>query len=172
MDADDYARLHGRLTAAVNAVCPAWMRDREDDLVQAGMMAVMRIESKGEEIEGLPTSYIRRVAYTALVDAIRRRRSRREVSLETMTENEMAPPTADTGPEQDLQACEIATGLRECLSLLVGARRNAVTLYLLGYKTPEVAARMGWKAKRASNLVYRGLDNLRACLRQRELTPE
>jgi len=172
MDAEDYTRLHGRLTAAVIAVCPAWMRDRRDDLVQAGMMAVMRIESKGEEIGGLPASYLRRVAYTALVDAIRRRRSRCEVSLETMTENETPLTTVDANPEQSFKACEIATGLRKCLSSLVAPRRDAVTLYLLGYKAPEVAEHMGWNGKRASNLVYRGLDNLRACLRRRELTPE
>ena len=54
---------------------------------------------------------------------------------------------------------------------MVEPRKLAVTLHLLGYKVPQIAKKMGWNPKRASNLVYRGLDGLRDCLRGMELTP-
>jgi RNA polymerase sigma-70 factor, ECF subfamily len=39
-----------------------------------------------------------------------------------------------------------------------------VTLYLQGHTVPETARILGWDAKRAENLVYRGLADLRQCL--------
>jgi len=40
----------------------------------------------------------------------------------------------------------------------------AVTLHLSGLRIPEVARAAGWSDKAAENLIYRGLDDLRALL--------
>lgn len=153
----------------MKAVCPYHMRDRTDDLVQAGIMAVMRIV-RNEGNREFPSSYLRRVAYSALIDEIRRLRRRNETPI---PETGMGPELVDEFPRPDHQARarEIGKAIRECLMDLIQPRRIAVTLHLLGHKVPEIARKTGWKGKRASNLLYRGLDDLRACLRMKEVTP-
>lgn len=170
-DADQYTRLRQQLVTAVRSICPAWLRSRDDDLVQAGIMAVMRIRQKKETDHELPTSYLRRVAYTALIDEIRRHRSRREVPLENTMGDELVVPGERPSPEREALGREISAGIRACLKELVEPRQMAVTLHLLGYGVPQIAKKMGWKTKRASNLVYRGLEGLRDCLRRMELAP-
>lgn len=170
-NADEYTRIRKKLLVAVHGVCPAWLRDREDDLVQAGMMAVMRIVSQRETDREFPASYLRKVAYSALVDEIRRQRSRKEIPLETTTGEELPVLESRPSPERESFGREISAGIRKCLEQLVKPRKLAVTLHLLGYKVPQIARKMGWNTKRASNLVYRGLDALRDCLRRMELTP-
>ena len=50
-------------------------------------------------------------------------------------------------------------------------RRLAVTLHLQGHSVPEVGRLMGWSAKKADNLVYRGRADLRECLELRGIRP-
>lgn len=171
MRSEDYDVLRQKLTVAVRSICPNWMRDCQDDLVQAGMMAVMRIDRKGEEERTFHASYLRKVAYSAMVDEIRRLRSRKEVPLETMGEHSVSPPSRSPEPDRRFEGRQIGAAIRECLQKLIEPRRLAVTLHLLGYKQPQIAERMGWTHKRASNLVFRGLQNLRACLSAMEVTP-
>ena len=139
-----------------------------DDLIQAGMMAVMRIAKSREEVAGLSASYIRKVAYSAIVDEIRRVRSRSEIPLDTVSGGPHEMHTDQPDPHRLLAAREIAAAIRRCLARLIEPRRLAVTLHLLGYAKPQIADRLGWNQKRARNLVFRGLENLRACLRESE----
>jgi RNA polymerase sigma-70 factor (ECF subfamily) len=50
-------------------------------------------------------------------------------------------------------------------------RRLAVTLYLQGHTVAEAASILEWPFKRTENLIYRGLADLRACLRCKGLRP-
>jgi len=61
-----------------------------------------------------------------------------------------------------------AIQLRQCLERLEERRRMAVTLHLSGLRIPEVARAAGWTEKTAENLIYRGLDDLRALLGEAE----
>lgn len=171
MGSEDYERLRGRLASAVRSICPAWLRSSEEDLIQAGMMAVMRIDRRREEDEGFSASYIRKVAYSAVVDEIRRLRSRKEIPLATVTDGTSSMRSPSLGPDRRFAAREIAASIRKCLGRLVEPRQLAVTLHLLGYRRRQIADRMGWNDKRASNLVFRGLQDLRECLRALEVTP-
>ncbi|MEM7356664.1 MAG: RNA polymerase sigma factor [Acidobacteriota bacterium] len=168
--ANDLARLRTRLEAAVRAVCPGWLRDQQQDIVQVAMMAVLRQREKQPHRSQFPGSYLRRAAYTAMIDEMRRRRSRGEVPLET-AEGESSLVARGGSPEHLVSAGQIADGVRDCLQHLAPPRRAAVTLHLLGYRVPQIAERMGWKPKRAENLVYRGMDDLRQCLREKGLEP-
>lgn len=168
--AEDFTSLRARLVVAVRAVCPCWLSGHREDIVQMAMMAVLRQQGKGEGKRQFPLSYLRKVAYTAMVDEIRRRRSRGEVPLENADE-EHAIVEDRADPEGQAVASEIAVGVRACLEQLVSPRRTAVTLHLLGYKVPQIAEKMGWDPKRADNLVYRGMENLRECLRAKGLQP-
>jgi RNA polymerase sigma-70 factor (ECF subfamily) len=165
-DRIDYSKLREDLVRAVARLCPGWLSNQRDDLVQTAVMRVMQIVDRdaagGESARPFTASYLYRVAHSALVDEIRRVRRRRESDLD----DEDAGPAAITrqDPERIAASREIGRGIQECLSRMSRERRLAVTLYLQGHSVPETARVLDWPAKRTENMVYRGLADLRECL--------
>jgi RNA polymerase sigma-70 factor (ECF subfamily) len=167
-DADPrYVELRRTLVRAVRSVCPRWLGDRADDVVQEAMLKVIAIMRRGEGNAVPSASYLRKVAWTATVDEIRRRRARPEESMEAI---DTAPAPAEATDAAAVRG-ELVLGLRACLDRIVVDRRRAVALHLAGYSIREVADALGWAEKRAENLVYRGLADLRACLEGKGLRP-
>jgi len=162
----DYAKLREDLVRAVARLCPGWLSNQRDDLVQAAVMRVMQVvgqpSSDGEGNRPFAASYLYKVAYSALVDEIRRVRRRREADLD----DEKVAPAAVTrqDPERIAASREIGRGIQDCLSQMSRERRLAVTLYLQGHSVPEASRVLDWSPKRTENLVYRGLADLRECL--------
>lgn len=169
----DYARLRQDLARAVARVCPAWIANQRDDIVQAAFMRVMQVvERRAKSAEGnqpLTTSYLYKTAYHAVVDEIRRVRRRREADLDDGADAPalVAPET----PERLAASREIGEGIKDCLTRMQRDRRLAVTLHLQGHSVPEVSRILDWAVKRAENLVYRGLADLRACLVSKGMRP-
>ena len=165
-------RIFEGVKKAVARVCPLWLADRRDDLVQTAMIRVMRIieqeRAKGEGNPSLPASYLKRVAYTVTIDEIRRLRARPET---TSADASDAASGQGVDPEDGALATEIARAIRGCLRRLVEARRHAVTLYLLGHSVPESARMLEWTPKKTENSVYRGLADLRRCLADKGVSP-
>jgi RNA polymerase sigma-70 factor (ECF subfamily) len=151
------------LVRAVAKVCPSWLADHADDLVQAALIRVAEIKRRSEGKVELSAFYLRKAAYSAVVDEIRRRRRRQEVPLED-ERPETHPATTAPDPERSCAGREIGRAIRECLGRFVRPRRLAVTLHLQGHTVAESARLLGWSPKRAENLVYRGLADLRSCL--------
>jgi RNA polymerase sigma-70 factor, ECF subfamily len=166
-----HAKLRRRLEQALGSLCPRWLADRKEDLVQAAVMRIMDLERRSEGKMILSASYLRRVAHSTLVDEIRRLQRRREVPLEIDEGPRFDLPTRAPTPERRAEAGQIAAGIRECLCRLVESRRRAVTLYLMGHSVPEAAELLSWSVKRTENLVYRGLADLRQCLSSKGLDP-
>jgi RNA polymerase sigma-70 factor (ECF subfamily) len=164
----DYAQLHRDLVRAVDRVCPRWMADRADDLVQVALMRVMEIQRKKEGTAEFSAFYLKKAAYSAMIDEIRRLRRRQEVSLEGGSDEEEAvvyDPAAPTpDPERASAGRQVGRAIRDCLGRMVPPRRHAVTLNLQGHSVPEIGRLLGWTAKKAENLVYRGMSDLRGCL--------
>ncbi len=160
----DLARLRHELDHALARMCPRWMADEREDLLQSALIRVMRLANKRRAPDPVPARYIRKVAYTQVVDEIRRRRRRRESSLERLEEGgaEFSSPISD--PERDTSSRELSLAIQDCIQKLIPSRRRAITLALLGRKNREIAELMGWKPKRAENLVTRGRAELRRCL--------
>jgi RNA polymerase sigma-70 factor (ECF subfamily) len=158
--------LREDLARAVARLCPGWLSNQRDDLVQSAMMRVMHIVDKqtpdGEGNRPFTSSYLYRTAHSALVDEIRRVRRRRETDLEEETVGPVAVTRQD--PERLTASREIGRGIQDCLSRMNRDRRLAVTLYLLGHSVPEASRVLDWAVKRTENLVYRGLADLRECL--------
>jgi RNA polymerase sigma-70 factor (ECF subfamily) len=163
---EEYARLRERLVRAVARTCPPWLAARAEDVVQAALLKMLLRRPEG--LEPLPSSYLYRVAHSCLVDEIRRLRRRREVALD---EAEAAPAPAAGGPERSGMDAEFRQALEGCLQVLVEPRRLAVTLHLQGHPVAETARIMGWTEKKAENLVYRALADLRRCLSAKGLRP-
>lgn len=169
----DYEALRAELEKAVRRLCPPWLADRRDDLVQAALVRLLEIERRsreaGEKNRELAPSYLWRVATTALIDEIRRLRRRREVEIDEQAESTLAaggPAAADLAAGR-----EIGRALRDCLQRLIENRRLAVTLHLQGYPVAEAAGLLGWDAKKVYNLVHRGLHDLRGCLKEKGMEP-
>jgi len=166
---DRYADLRADLERRVARVCPRWLVDRRQDLVQVAILRVMAIEQRSEGERDFSASYLKRVAYSALVDEIRRVRRRGEVSLEVESEGGgMASVAPD--PERAALGRQIGRSVQQCLQRLVRPRRLAVVLYLQGHNVPQASTLLGWARKRTENLVYRGLADLRGCLEEKGWT--
>jgi RNA polymerase sigma-70 factor, ECF subfamily len=167
-----WSTLAASMARAVRRQCPAWLSADAQDIAQAALTKVMAAERKTEGERPLTSFYLHRVAHSALVDEIRRRKRRQEVSLEGTTESgddarSFEPafqPRAQGDPESHASFGELGTAVRECLQGAKRERRLAVTLYLQGHSVPEAARILGWDAKRTENLVYRGLADLRQCV--------
>jgi RNA polymerase sigma-70 factor (ECF subfamily) len=164
---EEYGRLRADVVRVVSHVCPAWLASRSDDLVQAVLIRVVQAKRKREGTGEFSTFYLRKAAHSALVDEIRRWRRRREVPLNGQSEGEVAPAVTEPDPEHQAAGRQLGRLIRECLQTLVSPRRLAVVLNLQGHSVPEVGQLLRWSTKRAENLVYRGLADLRACLVRR-----
>ena len=169
----DYAALRRDVARAVARLCPRWMADRRDDLVQAAVMRVMHITAKrsasGEGNQFLSPSYLYKVAYSVLVDEIRRFRRLSETDLGDEDADYAA--IAAENPERTTESKEIGRGIKGCLARLKRERRLAVTLHLHGHSVVEAARILDWAAKQTENLVYRGLADLRKCLLAKGIRP-
>lgn len=164
-ESEESARLRAELVRAVARACPRWLMDCADDIVQAAMMRVMDVLARREGDAELSPFYLRRAAYTAVVDEIRRLRRRREVPLEQDSELQLSAPGLN--PEQHTAGRELGEVIRVCLGELIPGRRRAVTLHLLGHSVPEAAAILRTPSKQAENLIYRGMADLRRCLTEK-----
>lgn len=161
--------LRLRLARAVRTVCPPWLRSHAEDIAQLAFMRVLGSEGTGGNRD-LPASYLRKAAYSAVVDEIRRQLRRREVAAEEIPQLSSLPSRA-ADPERLARASEVGRALAECLRDLLSARRVAATLYLQGCSVPEVGRRLDWSTKKAEHLVYRALEQLRGCLTAKGLAP-
>jgi len=170
LPAEDVDRIRRVLYAAVQKVCPAWLANQKEDLVQAAFLRVFRIWKDTEESGPPSTSYVWKVAYSATVDEIRRARVRREESLDetdvTRTADTKSPSVEQTTAAADVRG-EIVAGLRT----LRTERRQAVQLYLSGFSLKDSARTLGWNSKKADNRRYHGLADLRSYLKKRGIEP-
>lgn len=166
-----FSQLRERLVRVVGRSCPAWLRSRADDVVQAALLRIHKKAEDGLELESLGSAYLSRVAYTCLVDEIRYQRRRR--ALETDSADDAAVVLGDEreDPEERAASLELGRAIKACLALLAKSRSLAVALYLEGSGAVEVALRLGWKRKQADNAVYRGLADMRRCLTEKGVAP-
>lgn len=167
---DSVPGIQRQLAAAVRRTCPSWLAERADDLVQTALVKLMDRAERSEENREVSSSYLWKVAYSAVIDEIRRERRRREVPLEDVAALR-EPVAREPDPEARVSARRVGEGILDCLRDMIEPRRLAVTLHLQGHTVPEIGQLLGWKAKRADNLVYRGLTDLRTCLEEKGMKP-
>jgi RNA polymerase sigma-70 factor (ECF subfamily) len=159
----DVEQLRVDIVRAVRSICPRWLAEHADDLSQT---AVSRILDRLRATEGtleLSQGYLYRTAYSVVVDEIRRRRRLREIPLEP----NVPIRSGEGNPERHTFGREVRDAVTGCLARLTSSRRRAVTLLLMGHSVDEISALLECRYKQAENLVYRGLKDLRACLKKR-----
>lgn len=158
---EESQKLRDALVKAVARVCPSWLRDQREDMVQVGMMRVYDVVRRSETPKELSPFYLKKVAHSAMVDEIRRTTRRQETPLEEL---EIEQRTAEPDPERHVAGRETMTAVRGCLQDLLPGRRAAVTLFIQGHQVGQIAELLSWGTKQAKNFLYRGLDDLRKCL--------
>lgn len=135
-----------------------------DEAVQELRIRLWRTFPGSEQLAAVSAGYLYRAAVTAALIVLRRRRAKRESGIELTPHFEETTPARDPGPEQALDESELAERLTRAVDELPSARQAVVRLHLRGYHRDEIAALLGWSEARTRNLLYRGLDDLRAVL--------
>lgn len=163
----DPASVRRQLAAAIARLCPRWPSSERDDLVQGAMVRLLEALARAPE-RGLNATYIRMTAHAVTLDELRRARRRHErTDAADLLDASPAPPGSDGNPHRARVGRELQEAVRECLARLVPPRRRAVLLHFFGYLPAEAGRVAGWDAKRAANLIYRGLADLRLCLAEK-----
>jgi RNA polymerase sigma-70 factor (ECF subfamily) len=145
--------------------------DEIDDALQDVRIRLWRALGTGEKIRRAPASYLHRTVVSAAIDFIRRRRARRDAIVES---NDVASLDIEDPParaDRDLDEQEVAAQIAQAIDDLPESRRGVVRMYLAGYDREEIASLLGWTEAKTRNLLYRGLDDLRATLTTRGLAP-
>lgn len=105
-----------------------------------------------------------------IIDEIRSSSRKKERTLE-LSEPSIEEIAVEHSPSRDpesiLSGQRASVDIRTCLERLSEERQTAVILSLQGYRAAEIAQEFGWKTRRAENLVTRGRNNLRDCLRKK-----
>ena len=156
------------LRAAIRRACPP---DRMADLADLEQAARIRLWRALQRESGVthPASYIHRVAVSVAIDAIRRARRRPEEPLEAPGPEEPGRHELEhpgPSPAETAEYGRTKATVQAALAGLAENRRRAVRLHLRGFTTTEIGAMLDWTEAKARNLVYRGLDDLRALLRE------
>jgi len=132
-----------------------------------------------ENIVSVGTSYVYKVAASAALDLIRRRRSGgMTTSLDEISDpadgigHAIASSATVGNPAEDLEASELSRAVAASVDRIPASRRAVVRMYLLGYPREEIASLMGWSEAKTRNLLYRGLADLRAELTARGIGPD
>jgi len=154
----------------VARACPPWLSEQAEDIVQDALVQLLERIGRSEGKREFSSMYLAKAAHGVTVDEIRRRTRRRE---DTPRDEGAMEAERSVGPTPESQSVgrELGRGIQACLRGLVRPRRLAVTLYLEGCTVPEAARRLRWTTKKAENLVYRGLGDLRQCLATKGMRP-
>lgn len=163
------SETHERLRTIVYQKCPPGLRGRVEDIAQKASLRLLANSSKKED-SSYCTAFLYRIVSSVIIDELRSRSRKKERTLklsEPSIEEIAVEESPCRDPESILSGQRAGLDIRICLERLSEERKTAVILSLQGYRASEIASEFGWKTRRAENLVTRGRNNLRDCLRKK-----
>src|SRR5207244_1621297 len=89
-----------------------WLSDHAQDIAQAALTKVMAAEQRTEGERALTSFYLHRVAHSALVDEIRRRKRRPDIPLEGVTDEGDEGPRFEPVAQGDPESRASSRGVR------------------------------------------------------------
>ncbi|MDQ6827786.1 MAG: sigma-70 family RNA polymerase sigma factor [Gemmatimonadota bacterium] len=140
-----------------------------DEVMQEVRLRLWHARPESEKIRELSSSYVYQTASSAALDLLRRRRARREDSLEDIV-SDSASVSAVEAADSAIEHAELAAEVWRAVEALIESRRPIVRMYLTGYTREEISAVLGWSEAKTRNLLYRGLSDLRAALGARGIS--
>jgi RNA polymerase sigma-70 factor (ECF subfamily) len=137
-----------------------------EDVEQEVKIKIWKFLKKGKKVDNLP-SYIKRVAYTATIDELRKMRKQNPTSETAGLKNiysmsrikDLGNP--DNSPEIPLEEWEIRESLKEWINSLGENRKQVLRLYLVGMSVEEICEFFDWDKTKVRHLLYRGIDDLK-----------
>jgi len=145
-----------------------------DEVLQEVRIRLWRVDSSSSgKLDALKSSYVYRAALSAAIDLLRRRRARREESLDgdDASDHDLSAFASPASADADVLASDTGRAIEAALALVVPSRRAVVRMYLAGYDRQEIAALLRWSEAKTRNLLYRGLDDLRQLLTAKGIHP-
>ena len=137
----------------------------DDDVEQEVRIRLWTTLARNPDKE-LPASYVQKVVFSTVIDAVRRERVRSRDLMSGEECNAYEFPDPGRQPDTLLAHRQWTQHLRRCIGQLPYRRRVPVQLFLLGYSLQEVADARRLTLDAGSKLVRRGLADLRALLRE------
>ncbi len=135
--------------------------DPEDIIQEIRIRLWKRFES--EKKVANPSSYIKKVVSSVLIDQLRKSRAEEKLLHQAMQRNiekERLPGDEDAGEH-------LRRILEEAVGSLIETRRQVVKLFLLDLTVEEIASVLRWSHDKTRNLLYRGLSDLKIELKKR-----
>jgi RNA polymerase sigma factor (sigma-70 family) len=133
-----------------------------DALLQEIRLRLWKAAPEVEKLEAIGPSFLYRAARWAALDLLRERRSMGNSTM--FDEGTAAELPAREQADDTLERSRTAATLDRAVATLRPDRRTVVSLWLAGYHRTEIAPLLGWGEHRVRNLLYRGLEDLRASL--------
>jgi RNA polymerase sigma factor (sigma-70 family) len=149
-------------------------RVEADELVQEVRIRLWRMLADGRH-QQIPASYFKKLVRSAAVDLERQRRAHALPSADDAP----AAPEYDClsiacrgrSPLEELEDKELAASIALAVDTLREPRGLVVRLYLSGHDRVAIAELLGWTEAKTRNLLYRGLEDLRARLARMGIAP-
>jgi RNA polymerase sigma factor (sigma-70 family) len=160
--------FRGRLHAIVRQRCPRELGIAPDDVEQEVRIRLWRTLA-GEKVIDHPASYLHKTVLSVIVDLVRRRAARPDISMAQDIDDAVADGalTHEAGdPLAQTERQSFAQAVLAAVASLPERRRRPVQLHLQGFTTAQVGTLIGVTEPAARNLVYRGLEELRERLQQ------
>lgn len=173
-DPEAFEQLITPLESLVWRVCWHYMGRREaaEDCAQDAMVRVWRGLNSYRGDCGFE-SWVYRIAANTCLDALRRQKREKSVSLEPMKEEGFDPPDPGPGTEAQIMAREDRDRLRSAIASLPEEQRDALVLTQLeGLSYERVAGMLQVTEGTVKSRVNRAKARLREMLRNREDQPE
>jgi len=170
-DIDSYLKhIIDRFSSLIRHVIAANLHKTDnvnlEDVEQEVKVKIWKFLKKGKKVDNFP-SYIKRVAYTATIDELRKMRKQNPTSETTGLKNiysmsrinELRNP-ADS-PGFLLEGQEMRESLKELIDSLGENRKQVLRLYLVGMSIEEICEFFDWDKTKVRHLLYRGIDDLK-----------
>jgi RNA polymerase sigma-70 factor (ECF subfamily) len=135
--------------------------DPEDIIQEIRIRLWKRFDGEKKVVN--PSSYIKKVVSSVLIDQLRKSRAEERLLRQAMQKNldeEKPPGERDAGEN-------LRRTLEEAVDSLIESRRKAVKLFLLNLTVEEISSALRWTQDKTRNLLYRGLSDLKIELKKR-----
>ncbi len=134
-----------------------------DDLIQEIRLKLWKIIDDEKNIHN-PASYIKKVVESAVIDQIRKIRREEEVVIsEKQKLISELEPRSNRYPNPPGSIKEY---IMKAADNLMESRKTVVKLYLLNMNLSEISAYLNYSPDKTRNLLYRGLADLKAILKE------
>ncbi len=134
-----------------------------DDLTQEIRLKLWKIIDNEKNIHN-PASYIKKVVESAVIDQIRKIRREEEVVISEKQKliSELEPRSVHYPDPPG----SIREYIMKAADSLMESRKTVVKLYLLNMSLSEISAYLNYSQAKTRNLLYRGLADLKAILKE------